>query len=353
MAFVEDAKAKNLDAVFFYGSNPAYSAPDALDINAALKSVPLKVAIAQFPDETTMQADVVLPASSFLEDWGTHIAAYQPEQQVLGMQQPLMEKLNKDTKGLGDILLGLLKQVKKDEYGQYPDYYAYLRHAFASMPSGLLSSQKSGATTEEQAWNNALQKGVVSISSDNKSLNDKVAEFASPAPAAAGSGQYHLMPSPRLGLWDGRHANLPWLQEAPDQISKVVWDSWAEIHPTTAAKLGIESGNIIKVKSDEGEVTLKAILIRGIHPDVISIPLGQGHTEYGRYAKGLGVNPLKIISPSKEEKTGEMAMFATRVTVSKTDMKDVIVKLGSSDTQMGRKFVVTVPVEQVKRTEGA
>ena len=349
LAFVEDAKAKNLDAVFFYASNPAYTAPDALDINAALKNIPLKVAITQFPDETTLQADVVLPASSFLEDWGTHIAAYQPEQQVLGMQQPLMEKINKDTKGFGDILLGLLQQVKKDEYGQYADYYAYLRHAFASMPSEL----KGGATTEDQAWNKALQKGVVSISSDNKSLNDEVAEFALPTPADAGSGQYYLMPSPRLGLWDGRHANLPWLQEAPDQISKVVWDSWAEIHPSTAAKLGIESGNIIKVKSDNGEVALKAILIRGIHPDVISIPLGQGHTEYGRYAKGLGINPLKIVSPSIEAKTGEMAMFATRVSISKTDMKDVIVKLGSSDTQMGRKFVVTVPVEQVKRTKGA
>jgi len=350
LAFIEDAKAKKLDAVFFAGSNPMYSAPDALAIGEALKNIPLKVAISQFPDETTVLADVVLPMSSYLEDWGTHLAAYQPEQQVLGMQQPLMEKLNKETKGFGDILLGLLQQVKKDEYGQYQDYYAYLRHAFSSMPANF----KGDADTDEQAWSKALQKGVVSISAESKSLNNTVAEFASPTPAeASGSGQFYLMPSPRLGLWDGRHANLPWLQEAPDQISKIVWDSWVEMHPKTADKLGIKAGNIVKVKSENGEVTLKAILIKSIHPDVLSIPLGQGHTEYGRYAKGLGVNPLKIISPTIESKTGELAMFATRVDVSKTNKMDVIVKLGSSDTQMGRKFVVTVPVEQVRRTEGA
>ena len=161
------------------------------------------------------------------------------------------------------------------------------------------------------------------------------------------------MPSVRLGLWDGRHANLPWLQEAPDQIAKVVWDSWAEIHPSTAKKLGIEQGSIVKISSKHGEVSLKAVLLKGVHPDVIAIPMGQGHTEYGRYAKGLGVNPLKILSPETEQKTGELAMYSTKVKITDTGNKDTVVKIGSTDTQMGRKLVGTVPVELVRRTEGA
>jgi molybdopterin-containing oxidoreductase family iron-sulfur binding subunit len=161
------------------------------------------------------------------------------------------------------------------------------------------------------------------------------------------------VPSVRLGLWDGRHANLPWLQEAPDQIAKVVWDSWAEIHPSTAKKLGIEQGSIITVGSKHGEVTLKAVLLKGVHPDVVAMPMGQGHAEYGRYAKGLGVNPLKILAPEQEQKTGELAMYSTNVKITNTGKKDVVVKIGSTDTQMGRKMVGTVPVEQVRRTEGA
>ena len=81
--------------------------------------------------------------------------------------------------------------------------------------------------------------------------------------------------------------------------------------------------------------------------------MGQGHEEYGRYAKDRGVNPLKLLNPVKEEKTGELAMYATRVNASPTGDREVVVRLGASDTQVGRKFVITVPAKQVNRTEGA
>lgn len=346
LAFAEAAKAKQLDVVFFSGTNPVFSAPNAIDIEGAMKAVALKVAISQFPDETTQQADIVLPLASYLEDWGTHVAAYRPGQNVLSLQQPLMEKLNAATKGMGDILLGLMKLAKKKGFEQYQDYYAYLRHAHAAMPASL----KSGAS-DAAAWNAALQKGAILAATNTNTLKASVKEFAAPeSPQAEGLS---LIPSPRLGLWDGRHANLPWLQEAPDQISKLVWDSWAEIHPDTAAKLDIENGSIIKVTSGQGDLKLKAVLIKGIHPDAIGIPIGQGHTDFGRYASNIGVNPLKILDLVKEAKTGELAMYATSVKVTKTNDTEVIVKLGASDTQRGRKFVVTVPVDQVRRTEGA
>ncbi len=349
LTFADQAKGNNLDVAFFYGTNPLFSAPSALGLEEAMKNVALKVAISPFMDETAAQADVILPSVSSLEDWGTHVAYHQPENNLISMQQPLMEKLYVNTRGIGDVLLELLKAKKPDEYGQYADFYAYLRHAYGAMPA----SYKSDPASDDQSWNNVLQKGAISVQTTDESLSPKVADISEPQVSQKdNSYPFHLVPSVRLGLWDGRHANLPWLQEAPDQIAKLVWDSWAEIHPNTAKKLGIEQGSIIKVSSKHGEVTLKAVLLKGTHPDVIAIPMGQGHTEYGRFAKGLGVNPLKILAPEKEQKTGELAMYATRVNVAKTGEKDTVVKLGSSDTQMGRKLVGTVPVELVKRTEG-
>jgi molybdopterin-containing oxidoreductase family iron-sulfur binding subunit len=349
-AFVEAAKNKNLAAVFFYGTNPKFTAPTAIGMDSALNDVPFKVAISQFMDETTMAADVVLPAASYLEDWGTHVAAYQPEQSAIGVQQPLMERLYAETKGFGDIILDLLKVAKKDVYSAFADYYAYLKNAHAAMPADL----KEAGMSDNDAWNAALQKGLIKVAGANKSLSVNPVAFADPAPADSGGNfAYHFVPSARLGLWDGRHANLPWLQEAPDQISKLVWDSWAEIHPATAQKLGIKHGSIINVESEHGTAKVQAVLIKAIHPDVIAIPMGQGHEEYGRYAKGRGANPLKLLNPVKEEATGELAMYATRVNASPTGQKEVVVRLGASDTQAGRRFVVTVPVEQYQRTEGA
>ncbi|WP_455206601.1 molybdopterin-containing oxidoreductase family protein [Kaarinaea lacus] len=349
-AFVQAAKNKQLSTVFFYGANPKFTAPAAIEMDSALNDVPFKVAISQFLDETTMAADVVLPAASYLEDWGTHVAAYQPEQTAIGVQQPLMEKLYAETKGFGDIMLDLLKVAKTDVYSAFADYYAYLKNAYTAMPSDY----KLAGMSDSESWNTALQNGLIKVTNGSKSLSVKVVSFDDPGPAESDSKfAYHFVPSARLGMWDGRHANLPWLQEAPDQISKVVWDSWAEIHPATAEKLGIKHGSIINVASEHGTVKVQAVLIKAIHPDVIAIPMGQGHDEYGRYAKGRGANPLKLLNPVKEETTGELAMYATRVNASPTGQKEVVVRLGSSDTQAGRRFVVTVPVEQYQRTEGA
>jgi molybdopterin-containing oxidoreductase family iron-sulfur binding subunit len=348
LAFAEAAKAQQLDAVIFHGSNPLYSAPQSLDLSEAMASIGFKVAISQFPDETTMAADLVLPMNSYLEDWGTQVPANQAEDSAIHVQQPLMVKLHEQTKGFGDILLALLKQRKKDEYGQFEDYYAYLRNAFAAMPAAV----KQDAKDDNAFWNGALQRGVIAVSPKAKSLTSTVVSFSDPV--TEGGDGLTLLPTARLGLLDGRHANLPWLQEAPDQISKVVWDSWAEMHPNTAAKFGIANGDLIRVTSAQGSLELRAVLLKGMHVDAIAIPLGQGHEAHGRYAKGLGVNPLKLLDANKEAKTGELAMHSTRVTVARLGPADAmgIVRLGHSDTQMGRKLVVTVPAEQVRRTEG-
>jgi molybdopterin-containing oxidoreductase family iron-sulfur binding subunit len=200
----------------------------------------------------------------------------------------------------------------------------------------------------------ALQSGVISVNAPAKSLTAADVTVSQPEQTAANAQfPFHLVPSARLGLWDGRHANLPWLQEAPDHISKLVWDSWAEIHPSTAAKMDITNGDLIKVSSEHGSVSLKAVLLKGVHPDVIAIPMGQGHDNYGQFADGIGVNPLKMLSAATEKKTGELALYATRVNVAKTGEGDIIVRMGGSDSQAGRKFVATVPAKQVRRTEGA
>ena len=173
-------------------------------------------------------------------------------------------------------------------------------------------------------------------------------------PAPDAKYPMHLVPSAQLGLWDGRHANLPWIQEAPDQITKVVWDSWAELHPSTAAKLGIEQGDILEIASEQGVMTVKAIIYKGVHPDVVAVPMGQGHEDYGRYARGVGVNPLKILNPIVDAKTGELALYGTRVKVSGSGTAGKLVVEGHDNTsQLGRKLSATISAEQFRSTEGA
>lgn len=349
--FAEGVRDKKYDVVLFQGANPVFTAPKALGLAENLQNnVPFKVAFSHFPDETTMLADLVIPMAFPYEDWGTHVPVYQPHQHaVIGMQQPLMRPLYDGTKGLGDVLLSMLKMRGAQEYDDFADYYAYLRSAFATLPDEM----KNGLGDQE-FWNQTLQKGVLQVATKARSLKVNAAALSANIPGyqADSNYPYHLVPSARLGMWDGRHANIPWLQEAPDQISKVVWGSWAELHPRTADKLGIKRGDVVRIESAHGAVEVPVYTYKGIHPDAVAVPLGQGHTQYGRYAQDRGANPLEILDPDLEKKTGELAMHGTRVQVSKVGNNLKMVQFGGSETQVGRKLVATVTADKYRKTEG-
>ena len=345
--FVKALEAQQFDVVFFKGANPVYHAPAALHLESRLSKVGFKVALSQFKDETTMTADLVLPLYSAMEDWGTHVAGYQPHQHVIGIQQPLMQPLYPETRGFGDVLLNLLKRRKAKGFGAYKDYYAYLQAAFAALPETM----KNGLD-DKSFWAAALQAGVLNVKTRRKAIKPKAVAFNIPKVSDDQEYPFFLVPSARLGMWDGRHANIPWLQEAPDQVSKVVWNSWAEMHPRTAQRLGVKTGDAIRITSKQGSIVTRVYAYKGVHQDVIAVPLGQGHDEYGRYAKGRGVNPLKILGISVDRKTGELAHHGTRVKASRTEAEGMMVKIGGSDVQAGRKIVATVTAAAFERTEG-
>ena len=364
-AFLDGLNSGQFDAAVVFGSNPLYQAPDFMKADKAFARAKTRISFSMFPDETTMACDLVLPIHSYLEEWNTAMPAYAVEDGYLGLQQPVMNPVfgGSATQGFGDLLLDVLGNVDA-RFKHWKNYESYVMDALLTMRPALVNPPKptvSGQTPEE-----GFKQGILSTGFVHMKVNKPAAIVASvkpvnlpPAPKENAQYPFHLIPSGRLGLWDGRHANLPWLQELPDQLAEVVWDSWAEIHPETAKKLGVITGDVVSVKSAAGSLTVKVVVLPSIHKDAIAIPLGQGHTEYGRYAKGRGVNPYKILVPKFDEHTGELATYATDVQVTKVADRGPLVTLAhgdlvlenGSDSQAGRKFVNTVTAKQFDRTE--
>ena len=127
---------------------------------------------------------------------------------------------------------------------------------------------------------------------------------------------YHFMPYASQGLYDGSLAHLPWLQEMPDPMTSGMWCSWVEINEKKAHELGIEQGDLIEVTSTQGSVRAPAFLNPGIAPDAVAMPVGQGHTNFTRYASNRGVNPIAILAPATIAETGTLAWSATRVKIA-------------------------------------
>jgi anaerobic selenocysteine-containing dehydrogenase len=352
----EGLNAGKFKMLFSYATNPVFTAPGAMKFKDNLAKAGFKVAFTHYLDETALQADLVLPLDSALEDWGTQVPEYMAEGAQINIQQPLMEKLHADTdgkgtRGMGDILLALIKLRRADDYKKYDDYYAYLRAAILQNKRAL-----GGGADDDVFWSETLSKGIIKLASAPHVLSARTDArgLSLPAPTAI-DAQYplQLIPSVNASLRDGRHTNQPWLQESPDPLTTIVWDSWVEIHPKKAAELEIQEGDIVEVTGKNGSIKAQAYLFPGIHPDAISIPLGRGHEALGRYAKGYGVNPFQILDAVFDQETGELALHETRVKVSKTGSRVIVVKdegvVGGQ--QMGKKIAVRVSSDKVKLSE--
>jgi anaerobic selenocysteine-containing dehydrogenase len=353
--------AGKYQVVFNYGANPVYSAPAALKFKDNFAKAGFKVALAQYFDETAQEADLVLPLDSAMEDWATVVPEYMPGSDYessdygvdnyaqVSMRQPLMERLYPDTRSLGDVLLALLKQRKAEEYKGFDDFYSYLRSAILKNKDALGGS----GTEDDRFWDETLSKAIIQLKgvAGNVSAKPAVAGLMFPAPTSPDiSYPLRLLPSVSASIRDGRNANEPWLQEAPDPLTTVVWDSWMEIHPKTAAKLGIVEGDIVEISSRSGSIKTQAYLFPGIHQDAVSIPVGYGHEAMGRYAKGTGANVFGILDPVYDKETGELAFNETNVKVSKTGERVIIVKEEgpAGGSQAGyKKIAVEVSADKV------
>ena len=110
-------------------------------------------------------------------------------------------------------------------------------------------------------------------------------------------------------------ANLPTLQEISGMTVGETWNSWLEMNPESARKLGLADRDLAVVESPFGRISTKVRLVAGLRPDVVNLPFNQGHTAVGRFAKGRGVNGLEILNPASEPLTGLAAFTNTRVKV--------------------------------------
>ena len=161
------------------------------------------------------------------------------------------------------------------------------------------------------------------------------------SPPAPPEGRFTLIAYPSTAFYDGRGANRPWLQELPDPVTKLTWDTWVELHPDTAARLGIADGDIVLVSGEAGALRAVAFLYPGVRTDVLAMPLGQGHTAYGRYAKDRGSNPFALLAAAPTSFGG--VNYYTTVTVRLVDGDHEKLPTRSGSTrQLGRGIAQSV-----------
>jgi anaerobic selenocysteine-containing dehydrogenase len=84
---------------------------------------------------------------------------------------------------------------------------------------------------------------------------------------------------------EGRSQNTVWYHEFKKvDVGDTSWEDVVKINPVDGKKLGIRTGDAVRLTSTTGSIVTKAKLWEGVRPGTIAKCYGQGHWAYGRVA---------------------------------------------------------------------
>lgn len=361
-----------LDVLLVHGVNPLYEWPDQKAVETALDGVGLLAVIGTVEDETSHRADLILPESSFFESWQVLPQTIGIPADYAGLQQPAVEPLYQ-SRAFEDIWFDLGRRIGGPVAAAIPkgDYASWLPSAVAGLFAagrGTIAGgpfhariaefmqergwKPPGPQTAEAFWDefhrsgswidaprserspSALLDGGVRrfdfwpdrLYRDIEKLGGTPAAQDAPyrvaedtghtATGEAASYPLRLLLFDTNVLWGGRTALTPLVLEMSGFREDIGWDSWVEIHPETARRDRIESGDRVRLDSPLGSILVRARVVSAVPPDAVAMPRGLGHSHYGRFATGIGVNPLALLSSAVDPWTGSPVLEA-RVRLSR------------------------------------
>jgi len=318
--------------LLLHDANLMFGIPAGQPFRGMMKKAGFIASFSRFIDETGAFADLILPDHSPLESWLDDTPESGSMHTVVSLAPPAMAPLH-NTRSMPDVLLDIAQQLGGSVAKALPwkTYDEALKAAFTTLYD---EKGKQGAKDADEFWTKAKAQGgwwstteasVPPVKALPSSKLNPNPEFD----GSAGEFSFYFQPFASQMFYDGSLAHLPWMQEAPDPLSSVMWGTWVEINNRTAEKLGVKMGDTVEVASQHGKLQAPALVTPAIAPDVIAMPIGQGHENFTRYASGRGANPISILAPMTVEGTGSLAWAATRVKVSRIG-EGKIVMFGAS-----------------------
>jgi MoCo/4Fe-4S cofactor protein with predicted Tat translocation signal len=292
-SLVADMNAGKVQWLVMLGVNPIYSAPSDLHFQDAFKNVPVTAHLGTHADETAVLCNWHINKAHYLESW-SDARAYDG---TISIVQPMIDPLY-GGKSAHDVLQSLLDNPQASAHDMVvANAKTYIKGDFAT------------------GWRKALHDGWVEGTAFTAKAGgagkSAGSSFASTPAATAAAGSLEISFRPDASLYDGRFANVGWLQELPKQVTSLSWDNAALMSMGTMADLKLEESDPVKIEFNGRETIAPALMVPG-HPDgVITVHLGFGRgVEAGRVASGVGFDAYQI-------RTSDAPLYLTGATAKK------------------------------------
>jgi MoCo/4Fe-4S cofactor protein with predicted Tat translocation signal len=309
---VADMDAGAVEVLLILGGNPVYDAPVDLRFSDVLAKVPLRVHLGLYDDETAELCHWHIPESHYLESW-SDVRAFDGTVTIV---QPLIAPLYA-SKTAHEVLLALSNRPQRSGYDAVREYWkTRLRLDDAAF---------------ELFWRKALHEGVVP-------------ETAAAAKAVrVRDGQdFRVSATPAEGLeivfradatvFDGRFANLGWLQELPKPMTKLTWDNAALISPVLAERLGLANEDVIELRYQGRTVRAPVWISPGHAEGAVTVDVGYGRKRTGAVGTGAGFDAYAL-------RTAEAPWFGGGLEVTSTGERHRLASTQLHHSMEGRDLV--------------
>lgn len=263
-----DVKDPPINVLFVYNCNPAVTVPDQHRVLRGLEREDLfTVVFEQVMTDTALYADVLLPATTFLEGYD-FAKAYGPINMELG--RPVIDAVgesrpNADVFGELGARLGLLDE------GEPSDELELLVKVLDSLPG----TQGDDLRNDRQPLPPFGAAPIQFVDVFPNTPDRKVNLFADDLDASAPAGLYRYQPDPATALYPltlispaSEKTISSTLGELPRSDVKLL------MHPDDAEVRGLADNDLVRIFNALGEVHCPLSVLPTIRPGTVSLPKG-------------------------------------------------------------------------------
>jgi formate dehydrogenase major subunit len=258
----------DLRGMYIIGENSALSEPGVNHAEQVLRDLEFLVVQDLFVTETAEYADVVLPASSFVEKTGTFTNTDRTVQMVKQVMEP-----KGDSRPDWRILQDLANRMGWD--------WDYESTAEVMREVNSLTPLYGGVTHERVEAEGGLQwpcwdedhPGTERLYTEDFNTDDGLAHLQGigySEPAETPDDDYPFTLTTGRVLYQYHTGTMTHREEG---IMQYTPSDFVEVHPDTARNHGIESGDMVTVESRRGEIVVPAQVTDRVGPDTVFVPI--------------------------------------------------------------------------------
>jgi anaerobic selenocysteine-containing dehydrogenase len=280
-------RSPRLRALFVYNCNPVATVPEQTLVLAGLRRDDLfTVVFDQVMTDTAMYADIVLPATTFLEHWDVRVGY---GRYAVGLCRPVIEPRGEARSNIEVFgQLGRAMGFSDEAFGWTQEEAARRVLDAVQTPDGIALEPVDDGITWKPAFpdGSPIQFGTVFPLTPDRKVNL--------TPPVLGQAPYRWDPVPTgryplslISPATAKTVNSTMGQYALDEL-------YVEIHPDDALPRAITDGDRVRVFNDLGEVACSARVSDRIRSGVVLIPKGAWRASSGNGATATALCPADV-----------------------------------------------------------